>query len=78
MKQINNKDLLYDTGRYIQYLIITYNGKESEKEYIYCVCVCVCVDIDFALCYREPCVCAGIDCALSHRCLCVGGVCVLG
>ena len=23
------------TGHYIQYLIITYSGKESEKEYIY-------------------------------------------
>ena len=35
IKQINNKNLLYSTGNYIQYLIITYNGKESEKEYIY-------------------------------------------
>ena len=26
----------------VQYLVITYNGKESEKEYM-CVCVCVCV-----------------------------------
>ena len=26
-----NKDLLYSTGNYIQYLVITYNGKESEK-----------------------------------------------
>ena len=30
-----NKDLLYITGNYIQYLIITYNRKESEKEEIY-------------------------------------------
>ena len=28
--KINNKDLLYSTGDYIQYLV-TYNGKESEK-----------------------------------------------
>ena len=28
-----NKDLLYSTGNYIQYLVITYSGKESEKEY---------------------------------------------
>ena len=28
IKQINNKDLLYSTGNYIQYLVITYNGKE--------------------------------------------------
>ena len=32
-KQITNKDLLYSTGNYIQYLVITQN--ESEKEYIY-------------------------------------------
>ena len=31
IKQINNKGLLYSTGRYIQYLIITYNAKKSEK-----------------------------------------------
>ena len=35
IKQINNKDLLYSTGNYIQYFVITYNGKESEKEYTY-------------------------------------------
>ena len=35
IKQINNKVLLYSTGNYIQYLVITYNGKESEKEYRY-------------------------------------------
>ena len=29
------KQLLYSTGNYTQYLVITYNGKESEKEYIY-------------------------------------------
>ena len=28
---INNKDLLYSTGNYIQYFVITYKGKESEK-----------------------------------------------
>ena len=30
-----NKDLLYSTGNYILYLVITYSGKESEKECIY-------------------------------------------
>ena len=35
IKQVNNKDLLYSTGNYTQYLVITYNGKESEKEYTY-------------------------------------------
>ena len=31
IKQIANKDLRYSIGNYTQYLIITYNGKESEK-----------------------------------------------
>ena len=35
IKQRNSKDLLYSTGNYIQYLVITYNGKEYEKEYKY-------------------------------------------
>ena len=35
---MNNKDLLYSAGNHIHKLIISYNGKESEKE---CVCVCV-------------------------------------
>ena len=35
IKQVNNKDLLYGTGNYIQDLGIIYNGKESEKEDIY-------------------------------------------
>ena len=29
-----NKDLLCSTGNYTQDLVITYKGKESEKEYI--------------------------------------------
>ena len=33
--KINSKDLLYSTGNYIQYLVITYSGKESGKEYIH-------------------------------------------
>ena len=35
IKQITNEDLLYSTGNYTQYFVITYKGKESEKEYIY-------------------------------------------
>ena len=35
VKQVINKDLLYSTGKYTQYFVITYKGKESEKEYIY-------------------------------------------
>ena len=34
IKYINNKDLLYSTGNYIQYPVINHNGKEYEKEYI--------------------------------------------
>ena len=41
LKWKTNKDLLYSTGNYIQYLVITYDGEESEKEYIY-VCVYSC------------------------------------
>ena len=28
----NNKDLLHSVGNCIQYLVITYNAKEAEKE----------------------------------------------
>ena len=34
MKQINIRDLLYSTRNYSQCLVITHNGKESEKEYM--------------------------------------------
>ena len=34
----NQQGPLYSTGNYTQYLVITYNGKKSKKEYIY-VCV---------------------------------------
>ena len=37
IKQIANKNLLYSTENYIQFLVIAYDGKESES-----VCVCVC------------------------------------
>ena len=29
-RQINNKDLLYSIGKYIQYLVIIYNRKDSD------------------------------------------------
>ena len=32
---MSKKNLLYSTGNYIQYLVVTCNGKESEKEYTY-------------------------------------------
>ena len=39
---INDRELLYSTGNCIQYFVVAYNGRESDKEYIYaCVCVCI-------------------------------------
>ena len=35
IKLITNKDLLYSTGNSIQYSVMTYMGKESNKEWIY-------------------------------------------
>ena len=35
IKQITSKELLYGTGDYFHYSVITYKGKESEKERIY-------------------------------------------
>ena len=35
IKQIYNRELLYSTGNYIQYIAIIYNKKKPEKEYIY-------------------------------------------
>ena len=34
IKKINNKDLLYTLRNDIQYLVITYIGKDSEKGYM--------------------------------------------
>ena len=38
LKQGNDRGLLYGTGNFFQYLMITYDGNESEQEYI-CVYV---------------------------------------
>ena len=35
---INNKVLLYSTGNYIQYPVISHNGEEYDKECIY-ICI---------------------------------------
>ena len=44
--KIDNKDQLWSTGPYIQYLIIIYNGKESGKLYIYIyIYIYVCIYI---------------------------------
>ena len=32
--KVSSKNLLYSIRKYIQYHVITYNGKEPEKEYI--------------------------------------------
>ena len=34
-EQMTRKDLLHSTGNYTQYVVITYTGKKSEKEYVY-------------------------------------------
>ena len=38
IKNINNHVLVYSIKNYIQYLSITYNGKQSEKEYTEALC----------------------------------------
>ena len=35
IERINTKVLLYSTGNYIQYPVISHNGKDNEKEYLY-------------------------------------------
>ena len=35
IKYLINRDLLYSTGNYTQYSVISCKGKESEKEYMY-------------------------------------------
>ena len=42
---INNKVLLYSTGKYIQYPVINHNGKEYM-----CVCVCIYIYIYIYIC----------------------------
>ena len=37
IERMNNKALLYSTGKYIQYPVINHNGKEYEK-----VCILTC------------------------------------
>ena len=39
--KITNKDLLYNRGNYIQYLEITYNGREKKNIYMYLFIVVV-------------------------------------
>ena len=37
LEWINNKVLMYNTGYYIQYLVINHNGKEYKKIVYICV-----------------------------------------
>ena len=39
IKQENDKGLLYSTGNYTQHPVITYNGKQSEKELSLYICM---------------------------------------
>ena len=41
--EIDSKVLLYSTGNYIQYLVMTYSGENLKNNVCVCVCVCVCV-----------------------------------
>ena len=41
MYKIDNKNLLYSTGNSTQHFVITYKGKEPEKEYI-CITESLC------------------------------------
>ena len=50
LKEKSNKDLLYSTGNYTQYFIITYKGKESGKEYIYICTHIYCIYISMYVC----------------------------
>ena len=45
---INDQVLLQSTGNYIQYPVISHNGKECEKE---CVCIYMAEYITELLCY---------------------------
>ena len=38
---MNNKGLLYSRGNYIQYPVISHNGKEHAKEYV-CITESLC------------------------------------
>lgn len=30
---------MYSTGKYTQYLVVTHNGKESEKPHLFIICI---------------------------------------
>ena len=49
--RLQSTRLLLLKKRDSEYLVITYNGKESQKEFV-CVCVCVCVCV-YVYMYKE-------------------------
>ena len=46
IKQIKQELTVYSTRHYTQYLVITYNGKESKKDFTY-VCIATYISITF-------------------------------
>ena len=55
IKQINKKDFLYSTEKNTQYLAITNNTKEYEKENIYiCESLCRTPETNTALSIKHP------------------------
>ena len=48
-KWMDNRDLLHSTGNHIQYLVITYNGKDSEKVCIY-IYIYICTHTHIYVC----------------------------
>ena len=48
----NQQGLMYSTGNYNQYFVITYKGKEFEKEYTY-ICMHICVKINHCAIYLK-------------------------
>ena len=50
---ITNKGLLYSTGNYTQYLVVTSDGKESKKEHIY-TCLYSVMRVTESLCFCMP------------------------
>ena len=67
--------MVYSTGNYTQYLVIIYNGRESEKEYkctyIYvCITESVCytpeTNINYVCAQSCQTLCDSIDCSSFH------------
>ena len=66
MYEICNKDLLYSTGNYIQYFVMSCKGKESKKEYIN-THICISIYLSFYL-YIDTYICISIY-IYTHVCI---------